>query len=173
MMGIAGPGFGYRTRMMAGADPGSGYGPGMMAMYGSGFGYGPGAMAGYAAPYGYGPGMMMWGNGFAPGGPARPALTDGQRRQLEQIYRSYFGKQSRLHSRLVAGMLDLGEAMAGRNPQPQALDKAYDRLAAARKALFFNNFNMRAKIDAVLATQPSAAPRANTSPPHTPAKDHN
>jgi Spy/CpxP family protein refolding chaperone len=120
-----------------------GGGPGMMGG-GHGMGMGPAVMG-----CGMGPGMM---GGRADDGYAGLELSGEQRKQIADIQET----ASKAMWQLMGTMHEQGYAMHGMfapGTDEATARKAYDAMAASRKAMFETQLEARRKIDAVLTAE--------------------
>jgi Spy/CpxP family protein refolding chaperone len=130
-----------------------GMGQGMMGGGGGGYGMGPGMMGGNG-PGGYGmmgPGMM--GGGYGLEALAGLDLSAEQRKQIAQIQEETAKARWQLMGSMheqdyhMYGMMGMGSL------DEAAARKAFDAMAATRKAMFELSLGARKRVDAVLTPE--------------------
>lgn len=133
---------GYGMSMMGG-----GYGPGMMN--GQGMGYGNG----YHMRNGYRPGMMGgYGMGMMGGyGMGIINLSNDQIKKMQKIRTKAMNEMTPMMNKMWKTRNEMFKAMRSRDNK--AISKAYDDMAAAKKAMFLERMKVQEKIQNVLTKE--------------------
>ncbi len=165
-------------QMMQGQRGGQGYGPGMMGGgygpgYGMGQGYGPGMMGGGYGPgyggmmgggYGMGPGYgmgMMGGWGVGMGPMYMLELTDAQTAQMEKIQTEMQNKHRKLMRQMWDEQEKLGDMYSSDKRDPEAMGKAYRKMAGFQRQMVEIHADAENKMEAVLTKEQKEKLRRN------------